>query len=61
LASTLTVLERAAGGPQVPDKATMREIYRRLRGLDDGLPPVEKTNLLSSAVWSREAGTLSRL
>lgn len=52
LASTLTVLERAAGGQHIPDKATMRDIYKRLRGLDDGLPPVETTNLLSSALWS---------
>ena len=26
----------------------MRDIYQRLRGLDDGLPPIESTNLLSS-------------
>jgi len=51
LASTLTVLERAAGGQHIPDKATMRDIYKRLRGLDDGLPPVETTNLLSSVLW----------
>jgi hypothetical protein len=52
LASTLTVLERAASGRHIPDKHTMRDIYQRLRGLDDGLPPVETTNLLSSALWS---------
>lgn len=52
LASTLTILERAAGGPHVPDKATMRRIYQRLRELDDGLPPIETTNLLSSALWA---------
>jgi hypothetical protein len=52
LASTLTVLERAAGGQHIADKATMRDIYQRLRGLDDGLPPVETTNLLSCALWS---------
>ena len=52
LASTLTVLERAAGGQHIPDKATMRDIYKRMRGLDDGLPPVEKTNLLSPFLWS---------
>jgi hypothetical protein len=38
LASTLTVLEHAAGSQHIPDKATMRDIYKRLRGLDDGLP-----------------------
>ena len=52
LVSTLTVLERAAGGQHILDKPTMRTIYARLRGLDDGLPPIEKTNLLASARWS---------
>jgi hypothetical protein len=52
LVSTLTVLERAAGGPHIPDKLAMRTIYTRLRGLDDGLPPIEKTNLMRSAHWS---------
>lgn len=52
LVSTLTVLESAAGGPHIPDKLKMRTIYDRLRGLDDGLPPIEKTNLLVSARWS---------
>ncbi|HET8661438.1 MAG TPA: hypothetical protein VFM55_20875 [Micromonosporaceae bacterium] len=51
LASTLTVLARAAGGGHIPDKAAMRDIYKRLRDLDDGLPPVETTKLLSSALW----------
>jgi len=51
LASTLTVLERAARGQHIPDRATMRDIYKRLRGLDDGLPPVETTNLLSPTLW----------
>jgi hypothetical protein len=52
LASTLTVLQRAAGGPYVPDKGAMRDIYRRLRALDDGLPPIENTNLLSPVIWT---------
>jgi hypothetical protein len=39
LASTLTVLERAAGTGHLPDRTAMRDIYQRLRGLDDGLPP----------------------
>ena len=51
LVSTLTVLERAAGGQHIPDKPTMRTIYARLRGLDDGLPLIEKTNLLASTRW----------
>jgi hypothetical protein len=52
LVSTLTVLERAAGGQHIPDKLAMRTIYARLRGLDDGLPPIEKTSLLDSPRWS---------
>ncbi len=52
LASTLTILERAAGGEHIPDKAMMRSTYERLRCLDDGLPPIETTNLMSSARWS---------
>jgi hypothetical protein len=53
LASTLTVLRRAAGGQHIPDKATMRAIYARLRCLDDGLPPIECTNLLAPADWNQ--------
>jgi hypothetical protein len=30
----------------------MRDLHRRLRGLDDGLPPIEKTTLLSTTGWS---------
>jgi hypothetical protein len=52
LASTLTVLGRAAGTGQLPDRAAMRDTYKRLRGLDDGLPPIEKTGLLSHELWS---------
>jgi hypothetical protein len=52
LASTLTVLGRGAGTGQLPDRAAMRDTYKRLRGLDDGLPPIEKTGLLSHELWS---------
>jgi hypothetical protein len=52
LASTLTVLGRAAGTQHLPDRAAMLDTYGRLRELDDGLPPIEKTNLLSGALWS---------
>jgi hypothetical protein len=52
LASTLTVLERAAGTRHLPERAAMRDTYQRLRGLDDGLPPIEQTRLLSPALWS---------
>jgi hypothetical protein len=51
LASTLTILEKAAGTPYINDKAQMRELYRRLRSLDDGLPAIEKTALLTTTRW----------
>ena len=54
LVRTLTVLHRAAGGSHIPDKSTMRNIYQRLRGLDDGLPSIDRTELLSPKVWPRE-------
>ncbi|GAB3433850.1 PIN domain-containing protein [Actinophytocola sediminis] len=52
LVNTLTILARAAGGQHIPDRPTMRTIYTRLRGLDDGLPPIERTTLLGSPHWS---------
>ncbi|MEY9211678.1 hypothetical protein NI17_009260 [Thermobifida halotolerans] len=51
LASTLTVLERAAQKKRIAGKADMRQLYRRLRELDDGLPPIEATRLLSPDLW----------
>jgi hypothetical protein len=51
LVSTLTVLERAAGRKHIPDRAAMRAIYDRLRGLDDGLPPIGTTRLLLPIHW----------
>jgi hypothetical protein len=52
LINTLTVLERAAGRQYIPDKAAMRDIYLRLRELDDGLPPIDATNIVSASFWS---------
>jgi hypothetical protein len=51
LANTHTVLEKAAATEHLPDRAAMRTTYERLRGLDDGLPPIESTRLLSADVW----------
>ncbi|EFC83284.1 hypothetical protein [Parafrankia sp. EUN1f] len=53
LVSTLTVLERAAGGEHLPDRAAMRSLYSRLRAGDDGLPPIEKTKLLGPGIWAQ--------
>ncbi|GIF73309.1 hypothetical protein [Asanoa siamensis] len=53
LASTLTVLTKAVGMRHIRDRGEMREIYGRLRGLDDGLPPIEKTDLLTTPLWKQ--------
>ncbi|WP_250037961.1 hypothetical protein [Paractinoplanes maris] len=52
LAGTVTVLDRAAGTDHIASRAEMRQIYERLRGLDDGLPPIEKTTLLTTTRWA---------
>ena len=52
LIHTATVLEVAAGGEHLPDRAAMRNIYLRLKELDDGLLPLEKTNLMRLPCWS---------
>lgn len=51
--STVTVLERAAGREYLPDRSAMRTLYERLRGLDDGLPPLDRTALLSLPCWEK--------
>jgi hypothetical protein len=51
LIRTVTVLERAAGGEHLPDKNAMRDLYGRLRNLDDGLPPLDTTNLMNLRCW----------
>lgn len=51
LVNTVTVLERAAGGDYLPDKNAMRDLYGRLRTLDDGLLPLDCTNLLNLPCW----------
>ncbi|AMS05864.1 hypothetical protein DUY81_00895 [Acidipropionibacterium acidipropionici] len=54
LIGTVTVLERAAGGAHLPDRAALRTLYQRLRGLDDGVPPLASTNLMDLSCWSRQ-------
>lgn len=51
LIHTVTVLERAAGSEHLPDKNAMRDLYGRLRMLDDGLPPLAATNLMALRCW----------
>lgn len=50
---TVTVLERCVRDGRVEDKGEIRKIYAQFRGLDDGLPPIETTRLLSRELWSQ--------
>lgn len=51
LISTVTVLRKAAGREHLPDRASMRDLYARLRQLDDGLLPLESTGLMDLPCW----------
>ena len=51
LISTITVLTKAAGRPDLPDRKSMRALYGRLRNLDDGLIPLSSTNLMDLPCW----------
>lgn len=53
LMSTPDVLRHAIRTEYIPDKSEMRKTYERMRGLDDGLPPIETTDLLSNDHWKR--------
>jgi len=53
LVNTVTVLERAAGTEHIPDRATMKTIYAKLCGCDDGLSPIGNTRLLSANLWNK--------
>jgi len=55
LLSTLSVLKRAAGGQYIPNRLAMRDLYERLRQLDDGLMPLNKTELMVLPCW-KQAG-----
>lgn len=51
LVNTPTVLKRGAILGHVTGKSEMRKIYEDLRDLDDGLVPIEDTDLLSRDLW----------
>ena len=52
LVDTVTILEAAARKGLVPGRSQMRDIYGRLRGLDDGLAPIETTPLMDRRLWA---------
>lgn len=51
VAGTLTVLTKAAGTPEIPDRGAMRALYSRMRELDDGLVDILQTDLLAPRTW----------
>lgn len=48
LISTVTVLRTAVARGFIANRSDLRLVYKRLRELDDGLPPIETTGLLSA-------------
>jgi len=50
---TQTILLRAAGSAHLADKPTMKTIYETMLALDDALPPISETTLLSADVWAK--------
>lgn len=54
LVHTVTVLEGAAGTPHIPDKNAVRQLYGRLKALDDGLLPLGTTSLLRLPCWAQD-------
>lgn len=53
LINTGDVLKKAAGGEHLPDRNSMRDLYGKLRTLDDGLTPLERTGLMDLPCWSQ--------
>jgi hypothetical protein len=51
LVNTVTVLQLAIIRKLIPDKAALRTIYQRMQAIDDGLPPIGSTDLLSPTLW----------
>jgi hypothetical protein len=56
LLNTVTVLAAAVRRGLIADRGEMRELYGRMRALDDGLLPVESTGLLACALWTPQSG-----
>lgn len=53
LITTVSVLKKAAGYEYLPNRSAMRDVYGKLRGLDDGLAPLGTTGLMELPCWSR--------
>lgn len=46
LITTVSVLKKAAGCEYLPNRSAMRDVYGKLRGLDNGLAPLGTTGLM---------------
>lgn len=54
LLSTTTVLEIAARNGKISGREHMREVYEKLRKLDDGLVSLEQSELLKLSCWTKK-------
>lgn len=51
LLGTHAILLKCARTPQIPDRSTMSEVYKKLRHYDDGLVSINQTELLHAKYW----------
>lgn len=51
LVRTVTILEAAVTRGLIADRGELRRLYGRMRDLDDGLEPIDKTGLLARRLW----------
>jgi hypothetical protein len=51
LMTTPQILSQVAHTSLIPDRTTMRSIYRQLKKCDDGLVAIGQTHLLSDQLW----------
>lgn len=56
LISTVAILKKAAGSKHIPNKDSMRDLYKKLRRLDDGLLPLQDTGLMTLPCWIQSEG-----
>lgn len=50
---TVTILKVAVMKGLIADRGELRRLYDRMRGLDDGLEPIDRTGLLAKGLWER--------
>ncbi|MBY8856365.1 hypothetical protein K7711_07750 [Nocardia sp. CA2R105] len=52
LVNTIGILQKGVIDGHIQNRSQMRMIYDRLYGYDDGLPPIDRTPLLSGGLWN---------